>query len=550
MTLQEIIFRILTEPTIKVDTKTPAIVGQTVVFTMTLLRFPLTIPLPMCRIFYGNGKQSELVRVKRYQSEAIFYFPGKYEYKSKCRLGEHEFRASGDILVEADLEHPPLSLQFTETNATYLFDVELRFSHIYSFPVYYHLTIGDVAFTYQLTSFDRDLFTQKSLTSQSFALTREHQKRLGPGKHSFVIVLANNVSTLVLSDAFCLVEPISDLGVEVANFVGIHPYTSDIEVTTSAGAPMSATLNILDYSTNKSVAKFNSVYSYRCPLWHVTTSLPKSTTQYLIEVTARNRASPLVVAYSTVIATPLVYDVFVSSKNGFVVGRDEQMLLYIRGNIGKYKMSVDVDNHKRSDHSLMITKSTQTFFPQINFPMDPRDYTMVTMPTKFESSGEKMVAIKVENQLISLNFKQIVLAQYKNDCDVTVRIRDGNVRNWLETALYIEHFLHLTADTFFHCSAVTIPSYKWEIFRVKSKDETPVLKNRLNLNLDETEPNIYADARLFALGLYVAKLSLTVHDQRHWQATGYHQDSTLFQVGQPTPDVMIQGGTRREVGEV
>ena len=169
------------------------------------------------------------------------------------------------------------------------------------------------------------------------------------------MVLANNIWTLVLSNEFQLIEPISDLKVEVRSFVAIHPHTCDIEVTTFNGATVSAT-------TNKSVAKFNSVHSNRCPLRQMTTSLLKSIIPCLVKAIARKRASPEVVAGSTTTATPFICDALISSKRGFVVGRGNQMLL-IRGNKGKYKMSVDVNSHKRNDQSSVIKNRSRHFFP-------------------------------------------------------------------------------------------------------------------------------------------------------------------------------------------
>ena len=66
-------------------------------------------------------------------------------------------------------------------------------------------------------------------------------------------------------------------------------------------------------------------------------------------------------------------------------------MLLMRGNKGKYKMSVDVNSHKRNDRSSVITKSIQTFFPMMSLSMDLRYYTMDSMPiksrilTKFDS---------------------------------------------------------------------------------------------------------------------------------------------------------------------
>ena len=193
------ISRVLTETSIKVDAKTRALVGQTnVSSTVTLVRFPMIIPLLMCRVYYGNGKQSELVRMICFQIEATIYFSGKYGLKSNYRLGEHKCCKSGYVFVETDMEHPPPRLRFADTNAACISDVELSSSNTCSYPVSYHLTIDGVAFTHQMTSLDHYLFTPKFLTTQSFAITRQHQKRLGPGKPSFVMVLANNIWTLVL----------------------------------------------------------------------------------------------------------------------------------------------------------------------------------------------------------------------------------------------------------------------------------------------------------------------------------------------------------------
>ena len=492
----------------------------------------MSILLYMCRIYYDNVKQSELVRMICFQIEAAFYSSEKSRLKFSHRLGEHEFHESRDIVVEADLEHPPPRLRFADTNVTCYCDVELSSCHIYFLLVYRHLTIDDVTFTHRMTSSDHHLLSPMSLTSQSFALTREHYKRLGSGKPSFVMALPSNVWTLVLSDGFHSVEPISDFGVEHARVehlgVAIYSHTCEVEMTTSASARVSATNNI-------SMTKFNSVYSNRCPLWHVTTSLLKSTTPYLIETIAWNRAFPEVVADSTTTATPFVYDVFVVlSKRWFVVGRDDQLLLCTRGNKGMDKMSVDVDSHKRSNQTSVITKSTQTSFFTVNFPMGPRDYTTDSMPIKFESYGEKVTAANnIKNQMISTNIKKL----------------KGNIRNWSKTAIDVEHHFHLTDDDFFHCSAVPIRSFIWQMFEVKSKDEIPVFKNRFNFKLDVTKPKICADVRLFAVGLCVAKLFLTVHNQPHFQTTVYHQDSTVFQVDKATADAMIEDGTRSEIGE-
>ena len=502
----------------------------------------MSIPLLMCRVRYDNRKQSERVRVFCYQIEAAIYFSEKSGLKSNYRLGEHEFRPSGNSVMEADLEHPRPRLRFADTNGICLSDVALSFSHIYSFPVYYHLTIDDVTFTHRMTSLDHYLFTPMSLTSQSFAFTREHHKRLGSGKHFFVLVLTNNAWTIVLFDELQLIEPNSELETEIGSFVAIYPHTCHIEVTTSAGTSVSST-------NNKSVAKFNSVYSNRCPLWHVTTSLLKSITPYLVKAIAWSRASPEVDAGSTTTATPFVYDKLISSKCGFVVGRGDQMLL-IRGNRKKYKLSVDVNSYKRNDQSSVITKSMQTFFPMISFTMDPRNYTMDSMPIKYEKIGKKLAAaIIIKNHLLSLNINKIVLAQYENNCDVAMRIRDGNIRNWLKTAIYIKHYFRLTDESFCQCSAVPIRFYKTQIFQVKSKDQTSVFKNQLNYKLDVTEPIIYADVPLFPPGLYVGKSFPTVQGQRHWQSLAYQQNSTLSPLDITASDVTIDDGTQRKVGE-
>ena len=159
-------------------------------------------------------------------------------------------------------------------------------------------------------------------------------------------------------------------------------------------------------------------------------------------------------------------------------------------------------------------------------------------------------AIIIKKQLISLNMNKIVLAQYENGCDVTMRMRDRNIINRLETAVYIEHYFRLTDEGFRQGSAVPIRSYKTEIFEAKSKDQTPIFKNRLNFELNVTEPNVYADVRLFAPGLYVCKLFPTVQGQRHWQSMGYQQNSTLSPFDITTPDVIIEDGTRKEIGEI
>ena len=108
----------------------------------------------------------------------------------------------GEYLCGDRYGAPPPRLRLADTNAACISDVEPSSSNTCSYPVSYHLTIDDVAFAHQMTSLDDYLFTPKFLTTQSLALTRQYRKRLGPGKPSFVMVLANNVWTLVLSNEF------------------------------------------------------------------------------------------------------------------------------------------------------------------------------------------------------------------------------------------------------------------------------------------------------------------------------------------------------------
>ena len=538
----------ISEPTIAVDTNVPAVIRQQVTFTMELKRFPESIPLPMCRIYSGDGKQSELVRENFFKFETSFYFPGRYRYRSDCRLREKLFKASGELYVEANLQRPSLGLWFAKADQSYLEEVDLAFTHTYTYPIYYHLTIGTVSFTHQLNSFNRDKFTDKTSTVQRFLLSQTQQQDLGPGKHHFTLVLENNVSSLVLSDDFTLVEPVSNIAITTKNLVGIHPYPFFINVTVGKGAPVYVTINVQKGQANQSIAEMTISCENRCQLLRPSTTLPGPGTDYNIKVTARNEVSAASNSFQSFSAMPLIYDVFVTSLEPMIRGVDSKVLFFLRGDLGSYTMTIHVNHQKRGDAHFQIISTTQTYTVGATFPMNPLSYTMVPVSIMYQASGDTTIHVTLANALKTMYFERKVQVLYESACDITVRIRDGNSKQWPDNPLVVDSFLHLSGNGRSMCDVNAMLAYKWEIFKVDSREDAPGLP--LDLKQDFTDPDLVINTSSFSPGLYVTKLAVTVFDQRHWQAIGYEQDFALIQVERQKPYVTIEGGLRRQVGKL
>ena len=523
-------------------------VGQLLTFTMELKQYPNSIPLPMCRIYYGDGRQSDVVRESSHTITAQFYFPGTYMFKFQCRLNDKLFQASGEVQVEANLERPSLSLWFAKAEQGYMESVDLSFTHTYTFPIYYHLTIGDLSLTHQLESFDADKFTEKKSTVRRFVLSQEHQAMIGPGKHHFTMVMENNVSSIVYSDEFTLLEPVSRVQIATANLVGIHPSSFVMNVTVGLGAPVSLLIQVFRGPANQSVAQMRMSCERRCPMLHPRVTLPDPGTNYVISVIASNEVSSVSEFYRSLTAMPLIYDVFVTSLEPLIVGPNNQVFFFVRGDLGDYSMTIHINHQKQKDTHFQITTTTQSHDFTAVFPMNPQSYTKVPVFIAFEQSGKVHVHVTIANAIKTMYFQRTLHVLYEFVCDIGLRIRDGNEKIWVDNPITVESTLQLNSDAHCYCDNDARISYTWEIFRVTSSKDVPF--HQLNLKQEFSDPNFVLDTSSFLPGLYVVKLAASIADQRNWQLVGYQQDFALVQVERQEPNIVIEGGTRRQIGEL
>jgi len=534
------------EPTIEVDAKTPAVVGQSVTFTMDLKRYPDSIPLPMCLIYFGDRK-SDLVRECRYSISAKFYFPGTYNFKSDCRLNAKRFQASGKFRVEANLKRPPLGLWFAKADQNYMEAVDLTFTHTYTFPIYYHLTVEDLSLTYVLPTFDSDKFTDESTTTRRFLLSQENQALLGPGKHQFTMVMENNVSAIILTDEFTLIEPISRVQIATAKLVGIHPYPFTITVTVGSGAPVYVTIKVVRGPANQSISQMTTSCKNRCPTLLPTATLPGPGADYEVNVFASNDISSVHSSYRSFTAMPLIYDVFVTSSKPLVIGPNNKVLFFVRGDLGGYAMTIHVNHQKRGDTHFKITSISNSYDVGAAFPMDPQPYTMISVPVKFEASGEMSVHITIANAIKTMYFERKLHVLYEFDCDIALRIRDANMKPWPNDPVLVDSVLHLSSDARCLCKSDARLSYKWDVFRVTLQELARF--EQVKLKQEFIGPDFVLDTSSFQPGFYVIELDATIFDQRHWQAIGFQQDFAFVKVERQKPTIAIEGGSQRQIGK-
>lgn len=543
---------------VQVASPTPATVDETVTFQVVLNNHLNNTSvfrhddrlLPRCYLNFGDNSTSNQFSEKFVTIEKIYALPKTYTVQLQCELNGKNIHSKHQLAVEGNLNKIRWSVHFIANEIDFMTNVTLQFTHIYSYPIYYHLTIGEVSLSRRLLEMSFSRFKTKSLQPVSFYLDATMQRHLGAGKHDFTLVLENNVSSVAHHHSFFLNEPISDLKVVAARYVGLHPRSFNVRVTISRGAPVHVTVRIFRRSNNKTAAIVTSHCLRQCSLLLINATLLNSGSDYVIEALAENHLSRAMAHYSSLVATPLVYDVFIAPNEPLVINSQNKIWFCILGDVGDFSVRVRVSGRLVVQKHINVKSLGRFSDTMINFPGNPTDYRVFTERLFFPSGGNVSVSFEISNSLKTSFFDQNVFVFVDKACWVTARIFDGRLQRWQQKPLEVSKTLRLVGGSWCRCERPSVVKFRWHIHEVGPFHGKPKPENKVDLGEEFIEQELVVDTDRLRPGYFVIIFSVSSFNHGGSEVTGHDQDYTLVRVLSYIPDPVVEGGSTRQIGEL
>ncbi|XP_076810424.1 polycystin family receptor for egg jelly-like [Clavelina lepadiformis] len=499
-----------------------------------------------CEILYDTMNRTEL-QTETLTAERSFKFPGKYTVDAKCFISNIKFITTQEIVVyvEDTLSASRLQISYQQTNFhTSPASVELIFYHKYYFPISYALLVNDVVITELQKAHTFDNTKISSNETVKFKLNSTVQRLVGSGKHDVTLLLQNNVSSVTYLKPVTLYEKIKPFKVMTKQYVGLRPNSFIINAALSSGAPVNLAIEVRSIQTSSSVFKTSIFCPHDCHSMAVEATLSQAGLYEVVAI-ATNKIS-MSMSSRPFEALPQIYDVYITSR-GFDFEIYREVFIFIRGDLGDYKMTLTIDENVEKNLTLTISKTEYKHQALPNLPFDAKHYMLIRNESLFYEA--RQVAVLIRNEKQTFRFVENVPKTLETSCLESVRIRDGKVGGGLDERLKVVEELVLSADLAFICLRVPYSvDYKWRAYRVTSKIDIPKIGDEVQLNTSSVEPELVINAGALLPGLYVIKLNVNVTSDYDLNVEAKGDDYTLVEIPKRKLNFLIKGGDVVEAG--
>ncbi|CAK8688215.1 unnamed protein product [Clavelina lepadiformis] len=518
--------------------------GKSVQFVARFIGEESLKKLLNCSIDYhaDNFQVGTSLSTLTFTTQRSFQYPGRYFVHAKCDFLKGSLKAPlMNLYVECGLSPSTLQISHKDLSITFLKSTDLVFRHRYCFPISYSLLLDDVIMVENRTeqNLDEMKFLLKAFKKVNFNLNSSMQQLLGPGLHNVMLMLQNNVSSVVHPTTVTLNEEIKDFEVTVKEYVGFHPHYFIINATVSQGAPISLLVQIKSIESN--LTHFNA--SLFCPQdcrSMVVESKLSQPGMYIVETTAKNNISQSS-SWALIEALPQIYNVYISSLKPIPSYSINYVYAFVRGDIGDYMMTIYLQG-RPENHSFTISKLEYDHKDLPSLPFDAKSYKLIKVERVLYHIGMQQVTGFIRNSKQSFPFVGWVDVLETSSCLENLRIRDGNYQGGFENPLKVFDYLTFSVDFKFTCKNMSEVRYKWLVFPVATDMDMATYTYEVEFEKESFEPELIIRADTLSPGLYVIKVKVTSENVTSDVLEGKLKDYTLIEITKKKLYFVILGG--------
>ncbi|XP_078481959.1 self-incompatibility-linked polycystic kidney disease protein-1A [Ciona intestinalis] len=486
----------------------------------------------------------------------VYRIPGNVPFLGQCEppFERLEIRKEGEIYLESELSKSNLQLQPSQEyqpTGSNSGSTTVKISHVYLYPISYTAIIGTSSVTMSLAPKPLDLSKYRSHSREetTFQLQPQHVASLGSGQHDFHLVLQNNVSYVTYTFPIYINEKLGTLNVTSIDgrYVGMYPHMFPVQITLTQGAPANITLSIRAISNDKAVPNENvtmtCLSTQSCQRIRISMKAPAYTKQFRVVAIAKNEIS-FVEGFSEVIeSVTKIYDVYFNSRRVFS-GMSSILHLYVKGDVGNYDLKLFINGTLEINTPLAIQNKTIVAVLSDDIPINVRQYTKFVFDHTFQTYGMYAIIAMLSNEKESYNFTDNLLLLQRPSCLSRARIRTLS-----KTVISVpERGLTLSVDVDFNCYDSSSLKFRWSAFTTDENFETPKSKNQVDFLKSSTGSEIEIKRNDFPSGLYIVMVVATASTGANHQITAEEKDYVRIEVPTRKIDVVIVGGSSRELG--
>ena len=503
-----------------------------------------------CQVELGHGRIEQLL--KNDQEISLRYkLPGTYVVGVFCNTfpTSHQLSSEIDLIAEAPLTVGSLNLSciFCTAQQSVVYSVTVSFQHRYSHPISYALMFKNLEILTTYPVLQEMKFTNMDPERVDFYLSPDDQALLGPGVHPFSLLLHNHVSIVTFSANFTLTEPLRGLHIAADHYAGLHPEQFSIKVSLTFGAPANVTVSVSRQSDEEEVARKRTMCltESECKQIVAKVSVPTAGELYELHASATNSLSSVSSNGVFVESVPQIYDVYVTTESGSFINELTVIMLFIRGDIGDYELTYEI-NGRLEENTIHLDGFDSNHL--IDLPFDGKRFKLFEEPAVFHYTGLQRVPIALRNSKQTFRFVGEVFVRERKTCLQKVKINSGRYVS-ARHPLRIATRAVLNAETSISCVKSVI-SHKWQIFKVQSSIDLPKLENELTWPTDITIQEVVIGQSDFPPGLYTVTVSVVESDPVDNHFISRETDFTSIEIIERNADVIINGGSTREFGNM
>ena len=450
-------------------------------------------------------------------------------------------RWSRKLVVEELFTNEILDVQCIICNGPYsqTNDFRMAFRHNNAKPVHYQLSIERLPF------FGSTVTTPGSFTQVDFYLTTNDQQKLGAGVHDFILVAYNYISTSVLEQQLYISLDLKNLSIDCDLYIGMKPNSFVVEVSLGAGAP--ANVTVWFKRSNQTLARVVRFCKKEneCKNFSMSIESPVDIGQYYLEALAENSLNNVTVDPITVHCLPQIYDLYVFASTSRATA-DTELSILVRGDNGIFNMTVEADNQIITRQLIIDKTKKRNLIARL--PFDGSDYEIEEFFATFSVPGFHDVNITITNEKQFFNYTLRFSIGQRFSCVSKIQMRGAAISS-AYNPIKSSGKIVLSTDIVVDCAENSAFTFAWTIYKTSFLYDVPKAKDKIYLsNTALTQPEIVINENQLKPGRYVAFVEVRANINSVTPSV-VEKQFAFFEIAAESLVVMIEGGSRREIGE-